>query len=98
MSMVSRTALTLLAGLIAVPFTPVNRTATNNAPEQQAAPTAYAVTAKEAYLAPEALTYIRPGLNIKIQAGDELRPRPEAGRRALPDGRRSAGRWTATAS
>ena len=68
MSMVSRTALTLLAGLIAVPFTPVNRTATNNAPEQQAAPTAYAVTAKEAYLAPEALTYIRPGFNIKIQA------------------------------
>lgn len=68
MSMVSRTALTLLAGLIAVPFTPVNRTATNNAPEQQAAPAAYAATAKEAYLAPEALTYIRPGFNIKIQA------------------------------
>ena len=66
MSMVSRTALTLLAGLIAVPFTPVNRTATTNAPETQAAPAAYAVTAKEAYLAPEALTYIRPGLNIRI--------------------------------
>ena len=66
MSMVSRTALTLLAGLIAVPFTPVNRTATTNAPEQQAAPAAYASTAKEAFLAPEALTYIRPGLNISI--------------------------------
>jgi OmcA/MtrC family decaheme c-type cytochrome len=66
MSMVSRTALTLLAGLIAVPFTPVNRPAVPNAPEQQAAPTAYASTAKEAYLAPEALTYIRPGFNIRI--------------------------------
>ncbi|HEY3351309.1 MAG TPA: OmcA/MtrC family decaheme c-type cytochrome [Thermoanaerobaculia bacterium] len=74
MSMVSRTALTLLAGLIAVPFTPVNRTATNNAPEQQAAPAAYAATAKEAYLAPEALTYIRPGLNIKIQAVTNFGP------------------------
>jgi len=74
MSMVSRTALTLLAGLIAVPFTPVNRTATNNAPEQQAAPSAYAVTQKEAYLAPEALTYIRPGFNIKIQAVTNFGP------------------------
>ena len=74
MSMVSRTALTLLAGLIAVPFTPVNRPATNNAPEQQAEPAAYATTAKEAYLAPEALTYIRPGFNIKIQAVTNFGP------------------------
>ncbi len=73
MSMVSRTALTLLAGLVAVPFTPVNRP-TASAPEQQAAPAAYAATAKEAYLAPEALTYIRPGLNIKIQAVTNFGP------------------------
>ncbi len=66
MSLVSRTALTLLAGLVAVPFTPVTRTGSTATPQQQAAPAAYAATAKEAYLAPEALTYIRPGLNIKI--------------------------------
>ncbi len=73
MSLVSRTALTLLAGLVAVPFTPVNRPGTAIAPDQ-AAPTAYAATAKEAYLAPEALTYIRPGLNIKIQAVTNFGP------------------------
>ncbi len=74
MSVVSRTALTLLAGLVAVPFTPVNRPGSTGATEQQAAPTAYASTAKEAYLAPEALTYIRPGLNIKIQSVTNFGP------------------------
>jgi OmcA/MtrC family decaheme c-type cytochrome len=74
MSLVSRTALTLLAGLVAVPFTPVNRSGATSAPEQQAAPTAYASTSKEAYLAPEALTYIRPGLNIKIQSVTNFGP------------------------
>ena len=93
MSMVSRTALTLLAGLIAVPFTPVNRTATNNAPEQQAAPAAYAATAKEAYLAPEALTYIRPGFNIKIQAVTNFGPgqKPVVELYFTDDSRRAAG-------
>ncbi len=66
MSMVSRTALTLLAGLVAVPLTPVTRTGSTATPQQQAAPTAYASTQKEAYLSPEALTYVRPGFNIKI--------------------------------
>jgi OmcA/MtrC family decaheme c-type cytochrome len=66
MSLVSRSAFTLLAGLVAVPFTPVTRPGSTGSPEQQAAPSAYAVTAKEAYLAPEALTYIRPGLNVRI--------------------------------
>lgn len=56
MSLVSRTALTLLAGLIAVPFTPATRPSSASAPKQLAAPTAYAATAKEAYLAPEVLT------------------------------------------
>ena len=86
MSLVSRTALTLLAGLVAVPFTPVNRPGTAIAPDQ-AAPTAYASTAKEAYLAPEALTYIRPGLNIR-SSRSRTRPGAEARRRAVPDGRR----------
>jgi OmcA/MtrC family decaheme c-type cytochrome len=66
MSMVSRTALTLLAGLVAVPLTPVTRTGSTATPQQKAAPTAYASTAREAYLSPEALTYIRPGFNLKI--------------------------------
>ena len=74
MSLVSRSALTLLAGLIAVPFTPATRTSPSGATEQQAAPTAYALTQKEAYLAPDALTYIRPGFNIKIQAVTNFAP------------------------
>jgi OmcA/MtrC family decaheme c-type cytochrome len=74
MSLVSRTALTLLAGLVAVPFTPVTRPGSTSVPEEQAARTAYAVTAKEAYLAPEALTYIRPGFNIKIQSVTNFAP------------------------
>ncbi len=74
MSMVSRTALTLLAGLVAVPLTPVTRTGSTATPQQQAAPTAYAATSKEAYLAPEALTYIRPGLNLKIASVTNFGP------------------------
>jgi OmcA/MtrC family decaheme c-type cytochrome len=74
MSMVSRTALTLLAGLVAVPLTPVTRTGSTATPQQQAAPTAYASTAAEAYLAPEALTYIRPGFNIKIASVTNFGP------------------------
>jgi OmcA/MtrC family decaheme c-type cytochrome len=66
MSLVTRSALTLLAGLVAVPLTPVTRPGSTATPAQQAAPSAYASTAKEAYLAPEALTYIRPGLNLSI--------------------------------
>lgn len=66
MSLVTRSALSLLAGLVAVPFTPVTRPGSTATPAQQAAPTAYAATALEAYLAPDALTYIRPGLNLKI--------------------------------
>ncbi len=74
MSMVSRTALTLLAGLVAVPLTPVTRTGSTATPQQQAVPTAYASTAKEAYLAPEALTYVRPGLNMKIASITNVAP------------------------
>ncbi|MGA7992143.1 MAG: OmcA/MtrC family decaheme c-type cytochrome [Thermoanaerobaculia bacterium] len=74
MSLVSRTAFTLLAGLVAVPFTPVTRPGSTGSPERQASPAAYAVTAKEAYLAPEALTYIRPGFNIKIASVTNFAP------------------------
>ena len=65
MSLVSRTALTLLAGLVAVPMTPVTHTSPN-APAAADVPVAYASTQKEAFLAPDQLTYIRPGLNITI--------------------------------
>ena len=67
MSLVSRTALTLLAGLVAVPMTPTAKTGSSSSPvARQATPVVYDATQKEAYLAPEALTYIRPGLNFKI--------------------------------
>jgi OmcA/MtrC family decaheme c-type cytochrome len=65
MSLVSRTALTLLAGLVAVPMTPVTRTSPN-APAASDVPVAYSSSQKEAFLAPDQLTYIRPGLNIRI--------------------------------
>src|SRR5664279_1861972 len=65
MSLVSRTALTLLAGLVAVPMTPVTHTSPN-APAAADVPVAYSSSQKEAFLAPDQLTYIRPGLNIKI--------------------------------
>jgi OmcA/MtrC family decaheme c-type cytochrome len=65
MSLVSRTALTFLAGLVAVPMTPVMHTSPS-AVAREATPVAYDATQKEAYLAAEALDYIRPGLNIRI--------------------------------
>jgi OmcA/MtrC family decaheme c-type cytochrome len=64
MSLVSRTALTLLAGLVAVPMTPVMNTSSH--PQAASGPVAYATSQKEAFLAPDQLTYIRPGLNIRI--------------------------------
>jgi len=74
MSLVSRTALSLLAGLVAVPLTPVTGPGRTALPAQQAAPSAYAATQKEAYLAPEALTYIRPGFNVKIASVTNFAP------------------------
>jgi len=74
MSMVSRTALTMLAGLVAVPLTPVTRTGSTATPQQPASPTAYASTQMEAYLAPEALAYIHPGLNVKIASITNVAP------------------------
>lgn len=65
MSLVSRTALTLLAGLVAVPLTPVMHTSPH-APAASDVPAAYASSQKEAFLAPDQLTYVRPGLNIRI--------------------------------
>src|SRR5450755_1547263 len=65
MSLVSRSALTLLAGLVAVPMTPVTHTSPN-APAASDVPVAYASSQKEAFLAADQLTYIRPGLNLSI--------------------------------
>jgi OmcA/MtrC family decaheme c-type cytochrome len=67
MSLVSRTALTFLAGLVAVPMTPVTHTSPSTGPAvREAAPVAYSATEKEFFLAPDQLTYIRPGLNMRI--------------------------------
>ncbi|HEX7615104.1 MAG TPA: OmcA/MtrC family decaheme c-type cytochrome, partial [Thermoanaerobaculia bacterium] len=73
MSLVSRTALTLLAGLVAVPMTPVTHTSPI-APAASDVPVAYASSQKEAFLAPDQLTYIRPGLNIKIASVTNFAP------------------------
>jgi OmcA/MtrC family decaheme c-type cytochrome len=73
MSLVSRTALTLLAGLVAVPMTPVTHTSPN-APAAADVPVAYASTQKEAFLAPDQLTYIRPGLNMRIASVTNVAP------------------------
>ena len=73
MSLAPHAALSLIAGLVAVPFTPVARPVSSKAP-QQVPPTAYASTLKEAYLSPEALTYIRPGLNVKIASVTNVAP------------------------
>jgi OmcA/MtrC family decaheme c-type cytochrome len=67
MSLVSRTALTFLAGLVAVPMTPGTRTGSSAVPvAREAAPVAYSASDAEFFLAPEQLTYIRPGLNVKL--------------------------------
>src|ERR1039458_5526850 len=75
MSLVSRTALTFLAGLVAVPMTSVTHTnPSGSAVARQATPIAYDATQKEAYLAPAALDYIRPGLNLKIVSVTNVAP------------------------
>src|ERR1700690_1683640 len=65
MSLVSRTALTFLAGLVAVPMTPVAHTGPSSV-AREATPVVYDATQIEAFLALGVLDYIRPGLNIKI--------------------------------
>src|ERR1019366_7027312 len=75
MSLVSRTALTLLAGLVAVPMTPASHTSSSTGPvARQAAPVAYSATDKEFFLAPDQLTYIRPGLNVKLGSVTNVAP------------------------
>src|SRR5450759_5015473 len=67
MSLVSRTALTLLAGLVAVPMTPVTHTSPN-APAAADVPVAYESSHKEFYLAADQTTWIRPGYVIKVNS------------------------------
>ncbi|MFI5198330.1 MAG: OmcA/MtrC family decaheme c-type cytochrome, partial [Thermoanaerobaculia bacterium] len=75
MSLVSRTALTFLAGLVAVPMTPVTHTSSSAGPvAREAAPVAYTAAEKEFFLAPDQLTYIRPGLNMKIASVTNVAP------------------------
>ncbi len=67
MSLVSRTALTFLAGLVAVPMTPVMRTSPN-APEAADVPAAYESSHKEFYLSADQTVWIRPGYVIKVNS------------------------------
>src|SRR3974377_1888012 len=73
MSPVFRSAVALLAGLVAVPFSPVSQP-DSATPWERGAPPHYAATEKEAYLAPDALTYIRPGFNLKIASVTSFAP------------------------
>src|ERR1039457_1095582 len=75
MSLVSRTALTFLAGLVAVPMTSVTHTSPSGSPvAREATPVVYDATLKEAYLPADQLTYIRPGLNLKIVSVTNVAP------------------------
>lgn len=67
MSLVSRTALTLLAGLVAVPMTPVTHTSPN-APAAADVPVAYESSHREAYLTADQISFVRPGLVFKINS------------------------------
>ena len=73
MSLVSRTALTFLAGLVAVPMTPVMRTSPSPV-ARQATPVTYDANQKEFFLSADQLTYIRPGLNVKIASVTNVAP------------------------
>jgi OmcA/MtrC family decaheme c-type cytochrome len=69
MSLVSRTALTFLAGLVAVPMTPVTHTGPSSSPvAREAIPVAYDSTQKEFYLAADQATFVRPGYVIKVNS------------------------------
>ena len=69
MSLVSRTALTFLAGLVAVPMTPVTHTGSAGSPAaREATPVAYNVTEKEYYLTADQATFVRPGYVIKVNS------------------------------
>ncbi len=76
MSLVSRSALTFLAGLVAVPMTPVMHTSRSPVTPvtREATPVAYESSQKEAYLAPDQLTYIRPGFNLRIASVTNFAP------------------------
>jgi OmcA/MtrC family decaheme c-type cytochrome len=75
MFFVSRTALTVLAGLVAVPMTPVAHVSPSTAPVAvEATPVAYNATQKEFFLAPDQFAFIRPGLNLKIASVTNFGP------------------------
>ncbi len=78
MSLVSRTALTFLAGLVAVPMTPVTHSSPSGSPvASQATPVAYDATQKEFYLAADQTTWIRPGYVLKVNSvtiGSDRKP------------------------
>jgi hypothetical protein len=75
MSLASRTVLTFLAGLVAVPMTPVTRTSPSTAPvAREEVPVAYNATQKEFFLAPDQFSFLRPGLNLKIASVTNFGP------------------------
>ena len=76
MFLLSRTALTLLAGLVAVPMTPVTHTSPG-APTSADVPVAYASSHKEFYLTADQTTWIRPGYILKVNGvtiGSDRKP------------------------
>ncbi len=75
MSLASRTVLTFVAGLVAVPMTPVTRTSPSTAPvAREEVPVAYNATQKEFFLAPDQFSFLRPGLNLKIASVTNFGP------------------------
>ena len=76
MSLVSRTALTFLAGLVAVPMTPVMHSGPSPV-ASEATPVAYDATQREFYLTADQTTFVRPGYVIKVNSvtiGSDRKP------------------------
>ncbi len=70
MSLASRTALSLLAGLVAVPMTSMTRNSSTPSahPTSRTAPVAYTASHKEFYLTSDQLAFVRPGILYKINS------------------------------
>ena len=68
MSLTSRTALTVLAGLLTVPTTRVTHVSASNAHPAFKAPGAYTASHKEFYLSSDQFDFARPGLVFRINS------------------------------
>ena len=70
MLLVSRTVLTVVAGLVVVPMTPMTRSSSSPGahPSTKAAPVAYTASHQEFYLTSDQLAFVRPGIVFKINS------------------------------